>query len=433
MQMGTYYGKPIIWRCVDIDENGPLMLSDKILSAKAMDGTGNDKSGSHGRYWYREYVGSNYWPDSNMRSWLNSDADAGEVEWLCGNPPDKNHVDRGYNAYDQEAGFLTNFTQEELGAINEVTQKFTLSNYDASLSTMGTDRHEIRNDITEVVSNYDTARGIEVTDKIFPIDVKQLYAVYENREILGDDYYIGEPTAECVENNAFKSDEIAVGKKWRYCLRTPTESSCDFRCVDPDGKITYVATANNGYNSGIRPAFYLNQGAVIKSGAGTADYPYSLQEDAIQIGEYMQMGTYYGKPIIWRCVDIDEHGPLMLSDKILSAKAMDGKGNDKSGSHSRGWLRDIFGSNYWPDSNMRLWLNSDDAAGEIEWLCGNPPDKDHVDRGYNAYDQEAGFLNGFAQEEIDAIKKLRKNSRLHIPMLIWQHRSLGKDTNTIRI
>ncbi len=28
----------------------------------------------------------------------------------------------------------------------------------------------------------------------------------------------------------------------------------------------------------------------------------------IQIGEYLQMGTYYGKPILWRCVNTDENG-----------------------------------------------------------------------------------------------------------------------------
>ena len=37
----------------------------------------------------------------------------------------------------------------------------------------------------------------------------------------------------------------------------------------------------------------------------------------INIGDYVQMGTYYGAPILWRCVDIDENGPLMLSDKII--------------------------------------------------------------------------------------------------------------------
>ncbi len=54
---------------------------------------------------------------------------------------------------------------------------------------------------------------------------------------------------------------------------------------------------------------------------------------------------YYGKPILWRCVDIDENGPLMLSDKILSVKAMDAGGEGEKGSHKEYW-RDVFGSNF---------------------------------------------------------------------------------------
>ena len=272
--------------------------------------------------------------------------------------------------------------------------------------------HQYYTDITEAVANYDRVRGVDVEDKMFLPDVKQVYTVYENREILGDDYYIGEPTDECVENSDYKSDEIAVGSKWRYWLRVPEQfGDSDFRCVDTNGEIT-TGVVNRGNHAGIRPAFYLKQSTVFKSGLGTDNYPYSVREESIKLGEYMQMGTYYGEPIIWRCVDIDENGPLMLSDKILTVKAPDANGSYKdTGSHSRGWFRGSFGSNYWPDSNICSWLNSEAEAGKVEWLCGNPPDKSHVG-GYNAYDQEAGFLNGFALEEIDVIKKVTQKFTL---------------------
>ena len=42
----------------------------------------------------------------------------------------------------------------------------------------------------------------------------------------------------------------------------------------------------------------------------------------IKIGDYLQMGEYYGKPILWRCVDIDENGPLMLSDNLFGIKPL---------------------------------------------------------------------------------------------------------------
>lgn len=37
----------------------------------------------------------------------------------------------------------------------------------------------------------------------------------------------------------------------------------------------------------------------------------------IEIGDYIQMGTYGGEPIVWRCVAKDSNGPLMLSDRVL--------------------------------------------------------------------------------------------------------------------
>ena len=36
----------------------------------------------------------------------------------------------------------------------------------------------------------------------------------------------------------------------------------------------------------------------------------------IEIGDYIQMGTYGGVPIVWRCVAKDSNGPLMLSDRV---------------------------------------------------------------------------------------------------------------------
>ena len=40
----------------------------------------------------------------------------------------------------------------------------------------------------------------------------------------------------------------------------------------------------------------------------------SVGTSNISIGDYIRLGTYNGQPILWRCVDIDERGPLMLSD-----------------------------------------------------------------------------------------------------------------------
>ena len=143
VQMGKYYDEPILWRCVDIDENGPLMLADRILTIKPFDAAGDHKyldgtaqaDYSSGRTSH----GSGLWETSNMRSWLNSTATAGNVTWLDGCPPSSDKVANGNNAYATEKGFLAegNFTASEQNAIKSVTQKSLLNEIDATKLKVG--------------------------------------------------------------------------------------------------------------------------------------------------------------------------------------------------------------------------------------------------------------------------------------------------------
>lgn len=278
IQMGSYYGKPVLWRCVDIDENGPLILSDKILCLKAFDAAGSDLIGSHGRNSVRETYGSNYWADSNIRSWLNSSAEAGAVEWQCGNPPSADNIRYGCNAYDDEAGFLSNFTASEVKAMRSVSQKTLVSSaeYDIGMYDTGLKRHDYNISINSVVQNYDTAFAEYDTDKMFLLDVKQVNAVYNNGDILGEEYYIGTPTAECVENSEYDDDQLAEGKKYDYWLRTAfTNYNENVRYVYSGGGVIFGYAYTDAI--GVRPAFYLDLSSSVKSGTGTAEDPYSIE------------------------------------------------------------------------------------------------------------------------------------------------------------
>jgi len=284
VQIGTYYGEPILWRCVDIDENGPLMLSDKIICLKSFDAgaSANSSPNSHSRNSYRFSYGSNYWADSNMRSWLNSDAGAGNVNWLCGNPPVESQVLDGHNDYADEAGFLTNFTQAELNAVKVVTQKSFVAypEYENEIYTMGTAGHDYDYNINEIVQNYDTAYAEYVTDKIFLLDVKQINAVYNNSNILGEDYYIGKPTAQCVANSEYTNSSFTTENKCNYWLRSPrTTDDGHVRCVFSDGSV-YNINAYYG-NQGVRPAFYLNLSSFTATfGSGTESNPYAFYKNS---------------------------------------------------------------------------------------------------------------------------------------------------------
>ncbi len=322
VQMGEYYGKPILWRCVafykvddygnvDLDatsdryEEGylPLMLSDKILCIKPFDagGTVTKNFSSHGRgYFYedlfertkksvRQQDGSNCWEDSNMRCWLNSTASAGNVFWTCGNKPNKENLNiyvnkLGLNAYDREAGFLSNFTQSEINCMKKVSQYQLLDRYEYDdMRVYGTTYHIQKLNscfpIDDCVTNFDEAYKKTITDTMFLLDVKQVNQVYLNL----NNYYIGEPTAKCVENSEYIDEDLATGKKWHYWLRTPDAFDGGGNAVlhvFKDGVIYGDARAYRG-DYGVRPAFYLNlSSSVIVSGDGTESSPYIVEEAA---------------------------------------------------------------------------------------------------------------------------------------------------------
>ena len=73
-------------------------------------------------------------------------------------------------------------------------------------------------------------------------------------------------------------------------------------------------------------------------------------EAGVQLGDYIRLGSYDGEPILWRCVSVDENGPLMLSDRVLcDYMPYDAQtsANPNSGSHRRNSYRSIYGSNHW--------------------------------------------------------------------------------------
>ncbi len=295
LQMGTYYGAPILWRCVDIDSNGPLMLADKIICIKPFDVGGSDINSSHGRSTnsgeFRQHWGSNYWGDSNIRSWLNSDERAGNVNWLCGNPPSTENLNGKYNAYSDESGFVTNFKSGEINAVKSVKQDSLLqfNEYD-DMSLYGTESH-ISNDesfkinesklsVNDIVQNAkSTAYKEDTTDRFFLLDVNQVYKVYKNINILGDNYYLGVPTEEAIANAEDLDTEVSSQNIFPAWLRSPCAAS-----VNGD-RVLYINTDGVGHNNpvnsyGIRPAFYLDTSAFASfTGSGTDTKPYEISYD----------------------------------------------------------------------------------------------------------------------------------------------------------
>ena len=275
VQMGKYNGSSILWRCVSIDTDGPLMLADKIVDTLAYDAKTNDNSNSksHSRSYKRDSYGSNYWKDSNMRSWLNSTATAGKVDWLCGNPPKDGYVS-GTGAYNNKAGFLNEFSKAEIAAMKTVTQRSLVSHPEYNKGIVEGDANSdllYYTDISEAVANYDSSYFETTTEKVFLLDVKQANAVWRNLK----GYYV-----------AYNNDGMA----WPYWLRTPvTDCNHDMRYISSSGQVSRYAPWYS--DLGVRPAFYLDSEYFVSaSGNGSQSNPYvgsapSKQEDDYTISE----------------------------------------------------------------------------------------------------------------------------------------------------
>ena len=259
VKMGTYNNASILWRCVSIDDNGPLMLADKIVDTLAYDAKTNDNSTSksHSRSYKRDDYGSNYWKDSNMRSWLNSTAEAGKVDWLCGNPPKDGYVS-GVGAYNEKAGFLNAFSKSEIAAMKTVTQRSLVSHPEYNKGIVEGDANSdllYYTDISEAVANYDNSYFETTTEKVFLLDVKQANAVWKNLK----GYYVA------YNNN---------GMAWPYWLRTPvTDCNHDMRYISSSGQVGRYAPWYS--DLGVRPAFYLDsEYFVATAGSGSQSNPY---------------------------------------------------------------------------------------------------------------------------------------------------------------
>lgn len=119
----------IEWQVVDVNEKGTLLVATRILSIRpfdcaesgsfSLDSAGNfydrAKADTYTDAQMREFRGSNDWETSDLRAWLNT---SGIVSYP-GKIPQNRATDENGNAYGSEAGFLTDFTKEEISLVEQ--------------------------------------------------------------------------------------------------------------------------------------------------------------------------------------------------------------------------------------------------------------------------------------------------------------------------
>ena len=111
--------------------------------------------------------------------------------------------------------------------------------------------------------------------------------------------------------------------------------------------------------------------------------------------------------IIFQVADQNHDGypsnsTTLITEKIILLRCFDAKEPSNPNSD-----RANYGNNKYSVSNIDEWLNSFGSAGQ--WYSAQheydaPPTNENVWSGYNEYDQDAGFLNGFDDAFVDALK-----------------------------
>lgn len=127
--------------------------------------------------------GSGYWQSSNIREWLNSEDDT--VKYTL-NPPDTST--NGIYAYDNEKGFLKNFSEDEKNAIATTRRRVFVSEVTSPQGGNLTPDEQYPNKATsnsfgDLISNWKRYYYQIVNDKVFYLNTVEYFYYIESRDL----------------------------------------------------------------------------------------------------------------------------------------------------------------------------------------------------------------------------------------------------------
>lgn len=142
----------------------------------------------------------------------------------------------------------------------------------------------------------------------------------------------------------------------------------------------------------------------------------TMQQVSVELGDTVVFGSYNGEEISWRVLKLSDDGTqaVLVSADILTMKAYDAAESGKYNwdGETDYWSRDteadtdmelqirVRGNSDWSLSNLRTWLNSTD---EVVAYADQPPASTAMAELKNGYQNEAGFLHDFTDEELASI------------------------------
>ena len=246
------------------DPSGTTALEFRdIITLKCFDAIEANNSDSN-----RKQYGNNRYLHSNLLQWLNSDKAAGAwyaAQHSADAPPTNANIWSNYNEYDQEAGFLTNFSAElkaALQTVNKVTAKNTVTD-GGSYETVSSKIFLLSTTEVGLANENSVAEG-------------SIYAYYSQNNVNAQ--RVKKPTAQAVSKSEYTNNSLNVNSGWYWWLRTPRASySYSGRFVYSDGSLNYNSACYG--NIGVSPAFSLLS-TVTVSDTVDSDGCYTLEWNA---------------------------------------------------------------------------------------------------------------------------------------------------------
>lgn len=259
-----FLNKPIIWKIADKNHNGYptgaiTLITERCIAMRCFDAKESSNSTSD-----RQSYGNGRYAVSNIRQWLNSDAEAGKwysAQHSADATPNSSNVwqssNVAINPYDTNAGFLNGFSDNFKKALLE--------------TSLVVAKHTV-----------DGGGSETVTDKIFLASNTEVGLANENNiaegtllPIFSDDASrIAYVTAEGLEDSNYASDPANDTTAWYWWLRTPyMDKSGRARGVNSSGALNYYNAYNGNY--GVRPLCNLPS-SILVSDTTDADGCYTL-------------------------------------------------------------------------------------------------------------------------------------------------------------
>ena len=282
VSFGRYLGEDILWRVIDLEGGCPILWSDKILCLKPFDAAESGlASVMHKRSKrisdIRQRNGSNAWEKSNLREWLNSAESTIDYATIA---PNDDAVFLGFNSYENESGFLAEFTDTELAMITPRTHKVILSNEDRRQLDGGVEPYWAPEKIEDCLNNIDESYYKYVEDYVFLLSQRELYNTYMNN------FDVNKLTTQACRDNCVinpnyfgkvkeaRDNYIGVDECWAYWLETPKAGNPSaVNCVN-----NYKISQANAYEGeiGVVPALALYEFDYNLRGDGTIYNPFTV-------------------------------------------------------------------------------------------------------------------------------------------------------------